>query len=175
MRTRATIESPDLHPASGLSLVELLIALSVAATLALIAAPRLTSQLSHLRLAQATDSLALALHRARLSAMLLRMPVTLCPSHNGIACGDASSWSTGWLVATGTGSAATTPLAAGNLPPGLTIQTTSGRALVRYQPDGRSTGSNMTFTLCSNGHWQRQIILNNAGRVRSTAITRENC
>ena len=50
----------------------------------------------------------------------------------------------------------------------LRLPGTSGRRYLRYLPDGRSAGSNLTISLCNRkGEKLGAVIVNNAGRPRS--------
>jgi len=42
-----------------------------------------------------------------------------------------------------------------------------GRVRVRYQPDGRSGGNNLTIRVCVGALAGGEVIVNNVGRVRS--------
>ena len=49
----------------------------------------------------------------------------------------------------------------------LRVASTSGRQQLRYLPDGRSAGSNLTVRLCREDTLLGRVIVNNGGRVRS--------
>ena len=51
--------------------------------------------------------------------------------------------------------------------PSLRIVSSSGRVQLRYLPDGRSAGSNLTVRLCREDKLMGRVIVNNGGRVRS--------
>ena len=55
--------------------------------------------------------------------------------------------------------------------PSLRILSSPGRPQLRYLPDGRSSGSNLTVRLCREDTLLAQIIVNNAGRVRSETLS----
>lgn len=157
----------------GFTLTELTVVLLVTATLTLAAVPGMADLVARQRLAVASQGLVRALHQARQLAVTGRQPVQLCPVQDDGQCGTGTDWSRGWRIESGTVSAQL--LATDRLPRRVTVATTSGRALVRFQADGRSTGSNVTFRLCSGGRWQRSLVLNNAGRVRMTIPERTSC
>lgn len=162
---------------SGLSLLELLVAMGISSILLMTALPQMHDTFARHRLDEATRSLSRALHLARQAALLMGTPVTLCPSDDRTTCGNSAYWSSGWLAIPPPSGQSPSPaaLAADTLPDGIHVTVSSGRQMIRYQPDGRSTGSNATFTLCSRHRWQRQIIINNAGRFRATAAIRTSC
>ena len=50
----------------------------------------------------------------------------------------------------------------------LRVVGTPGRPRLRYLPDGRSAGTNLTLSICSqDGRLLGSVIVNNAGRPRS--------
>ena len=54
------------------------------------------------------------------------------------------------------------------LNPHLHIQSSSGRNHLRYLPDGRSAGSNLTIRICNQkGLLLGAVVVNNAGRPRT--------
>ncbi len=54
----------------------------------------------------------------------------------------------------------------------LKLTSTAGRKQVRYLPDGRSAGSNLTISICNQkGELLSSVIVNNVGRARSSRPT----
>jgi type IV fimbrial biogenesis protein FimT len=51
--------------------------------------------------------------------------------------------------------------------PSLRIVSSTGRIQLRYLPDGRSAGSNLSVRLCREDKLLAQVIVNNTGRIRS--------
>ncbi len=114
------------------------------------------------------------LAHTRNTAITRRMPVTVCPSRGGGRCLDEPDWSAGWLVYLDPGrdGQPTGPdrvLREVRHPVHETVQlrANSGRLLLRYQPDGRSGGHNLTLRACSTGRLYGEVIVNNTGRVRT--------
>ena len=172
MRNRT---SPHLHrQGAGTSLPELLCVMVLLGIVLAAAAPAMDQLTARHRLVAATNSLVTGLHFARHSAVYSRRTASLCPSRAPARCGSNEDWQHGWYVH----APAHAPVRdsySGTLPARITVRLSQGRQQVRFQPDGRSPGSNITLHLCSHGIMQRQIVVNNAGRVRSTPITHTPC
>lgn len=80
----------------GFTLLELLMALAVAAILLGIGAPGLSRMAQESRLASVHNALAGSLHLARSEAIKSSSPVTLCARASDTSCGTL--WENGWLV-----------------------------------------------------------------------------
>ncbi|MFV8836664.1 GspH/FimT family pseudopilin [Aquisalimonas sp.] len=172
----------ERHCQRGFTLVELLVALSVAAILFGVAIPSFQDLLERQRSWTALNDLRSNLHQARELAVRERTPVTVCRSADGLRCGTGSSWSDGWIVfeARG-GTSACTVQASGLCDHGGRVLSVSkgmqgGVYLtanhfvseqVRFSPEGHAPLSNGTFTACSPDHEVlRGMVLAPSGRVR---------
>jgi type IV fimbrial biogenesis protein FimT len=83
----------------GLTLVELLIVLAIAAILAQLALPEFSDIMKNNRATARINELQTSLTFARTEAVKRNVPVTLCKSTNGTSCVDTGSdWHTGWMV-----------------------------------------------------------------------------
>jgi len=87
----------------GLTLIELLVTLAVAVTLALLAAPLFNSFTSGNASKSADNLLARQLLMARSEAIKRGIPVSLCPSSDGATCTGGTDWSVGWIAFTDAG------------------------------------------------------------------------
>ena len=155
-------------------MVELLVCICVAATLAGVAVPQIAPLLERNRATAASNAVIAQLYLARTTAINRRTATILCPSSNGVHCSNTADWAMNWLVfLDGDGNGrpdAATDIIRSDPPPasGLQLRSTTGRTRARYLPDGRSSGSNLTLSICSDdGTLLSQVIINNAGRVRS--------
>ncbi|TWI00209.1 type IV fimbrial biogenesis protein FimT [Luteimonas cucumeris] len=159
----------------GFSLIEALTVLAVVAVLATIGLPALTGILQRTHTATASHLLTSTLSSARSTAVMRRQPVTVCPSRDQQSCRYDGVWEDGWILfvdAKRTGQPGSTadilrvvqPLG-GN----LILRASAGRERARFQPDGRSTGSTLTLSLCSaeGDNTLAQVVLNNWGRART--------
>jgi prepilin-type N-terminal cleavage/methylation domain-containing protein len=82
----------------GFSLVELMVAILVAAILAAVALPSFRTTLQKHRLRVSVDNLQSAVQYARTEAVLRATYVSLCASADGATCSTAATYETGWLV-----------------------------------------------------------------------------
>jgi type IV fimbrial biogenesis protein FimT len=164
----------------GLTLVELAVTVAIAAVGLALALPAFHGVQQRTRAATARHSVTSALMTARSSAIMRRQPVTACPSADGIRCSGGRDWSQGWIVYHDPHRHPQPPSSThvlrrfDALSPSLSMTSTVGRTLVRYQPDGRASGTNLSLRLCSSRDRQllATVIVNNAGRARSETPSR---
>ncbi|KAF1709252.1 pilus assembly protein [Pseudoxanthomonas kalamensis DSM 18571] len=164
-----------VHPRPrGFTLIELLAAVSISAILLGLGVPAMQGLLERQRVDAAMHGLTSHLAMARLAAVDYRTPVSLCPADGLGGCRSDSDWSGGWLLYRNPDGArqpadADAILRRGeaSLASDLRFVSTRGRPQVRFLPDGRSSGSNITFSLCREGKALGQVVVNNAGRIRS--------
>lgn len=164
--------SPDLK---GFTLTELLVCLSVIAIITLVAVPPMRALSKRSRATSTTNALITHLHLTRSTAITRRVTTVMCPTTDGAACSDSTDWGSGWLVfldRSGTGRPdATADIVRAQQQPisaSMQLSSTAGRTRIRYLPDGRSAGSNLTLSLCDDqGALLSRVIVNNTGRVRS--------
>lgn len=88
--------APRLH--RGFSLIELVVAILVAAILAAIAVPSFRGVIQRHRLLASADDLQASVQYARTEAVLRATYVSLCASTDGASCSASTSYDTGWLV-----------------------------------------------------------------------------
>lgn len=81
---------------AGLTLIELLVAVSVFAIMATTGLPAMASFIASQHQLATKDALLEALRSARDEAQRRSTPIRLCPTANGTSCG--SNWNQGWLV-----------------------------------------------------------------------------
>jgi type IV fimbrial biogenesis protein FimT len=88
------------RPASGLTLIELLIGIALLAVLLGLAAPSFQAQIAASQLTSATHALLGSLMQARAQAIRLGKRVTVCRTHDQQQCDNnaARGWESGWLV-----------------------------------------------------------------------------
>jgi type IV fimbrial biogenesis protein FimT len=158
----------------GLTLPELLIGLAVFSTLAVGTTELLPRLIQRNRMATEVNHFMTALHLARSEAILHGSRVVLCPSGNGMDCGNGSEWIKGWLLFASDDREHDSDeilLQAGNpLEAGIRMTTSNHRKRIVFRQDGSSGGSNSSFTFCdSRGLAEPRVIcLSNAGRPRLT-------
>ncbi|MGQ9860680.1 MAG: GspH/FimT family pseudopilin, partial [Thiobacillaceae bacterium] len=83
---------------SGVTLIELLVTISIAAILMAIAVPGFQDFFRRNRLDGATSDLMATLNYARSEAIRRGVPVSVCRSSNGTSC--SGGWQQGWIVFT---------------------------------------------------------------------------
>lgn len=159
----------------GFTLVELMATLAVLAISLGLAVPAFTGLQRRVRAADAYSELTTSLAAARLLAVRLRQPVSICPSRDGRRCLDSVVWSDGWIIYADPDrnrqpAGPSAVLHRGEpIEAALALRSTSGRKLVRFLPTGWASGSNLSVRLCSraSGRLLGKVIVNNAGRPRT--------
>ena len=173
------MDAPPLTPrslrSSGVSLVEVLVCAFILATLSAIAIPPLNSLVERHRVDVATHILLQNLALTRATAVSRRSTTALCPTLNGSNCLPSNDWSDGWILFLDRDGnrhpdapANIVHRAIAPVSRHLQLRSSAGRQQVRYLPDGRSAGSNLTISICNKkGRLLGSVVVNNAGRARS--------
>jgi type IV fimbrial biogenesis protein FimT len=86
------------HIQKGFTLIELFIALSVAAILLTLAMPSFSTLTMNKRITTQTNDFIVSLALARAEALKRVRRVTVCPSANGSSCAGSADWEQGWIV-----------------------------------------------------------------------------
>ena len=163
---------------SGMTLLELLLALAIGASLVAIAIPAWSSASEGVHAAAAQAALFETLLGAVNHATVTGAEVVLCPG-DASGCRDSVDWSRGWVAwADLDGDRAHDPgetvlHAEPALPGSVHLRSTSGRRRLVFQPNGGNAGSNVTFTLCDGrgAGRARALILANDGRLHASPAT----
>jgi type IV fimbrial biogenesis protein FimT len=157
----------------GLTLIEQIVVIAVAAVLAGLALPSLKRLLAGNQTRIAQTDLMSVLNRARALAVEAGRATVACPTRDAAQCSDESSWNQGWLVGfrgERSGQIDGPPgLYRENRSSGVAIFSTLGRRSVQFQPDGSAGGSNLTLLICrrrGDGDQALHVTVSNAGRVR---------
>lgn len=146
--------------AMGATLGELLVTLAILALLLGMAAPGFTQWLLDARMRGTATELLQAVWFSRQQARLRGLPVTLCPSSDGLSCGSAEDWHTGWLVLAGEDA-----LLAGE--PAAGLRAGANRAAFVQPPFGQRA-TNGTIIICDRRGISsaRIIVISVTGRPR---------
>jgi type IV fimbrial biogenesis protein FimT len=177
---KATSYWASLQATAGLTMVELLVVLVIAAILAAIAAPSLQNFVAANQMTAITDSFATALNEARSEAGKLGVPVALTPN-------DQQNWTNGWTMFVDTNGNGqqdannpltppeTTLRTGAKLAAGYTLNSTdSYSGLISFDSSGRlypPGGQVADFVICQNGSMSagggaRLISVSTSGQVR---------
>lgn len=175
---------------TGVTLIELVVTLSIAAILLTIGVPSFQNIIATNRIASLTNELSTALQLARSEAVTRGKTVTVCKSDDVSdstpTCNTGAAWQNGWLVFVddnnnGALDIGDLPLRVGQPASGNAVITTTGTKFenfVKLQSDGRALGasnlSSESFVICIAPN-KRSIILNRVGRLRITTETVVTC
>ena len=163
------------HRNAGFTLIELTTTLAVVAICAGIGLPSFTGFLERQRTSAAISSLTTHMSLARMAAISSNRRAVLCPSSDGASCEASTDWSTGWMLFLDDDGNRKADdgdeVLRVDLEPTsrhLRVISTVGRQQLRYLPDGRSAGTNLTLSICNRGgELLGRVIVNNMGRPRS--------
>ncbi len=173
-----------------MTLIELLVALGLMATLLAVAVPAFEWLVTGSKLSSFTDSLYSSLYLARSEAIKRNARVVLCKSVDGASCAATGSWSQGWIMFHDNdndaqlGSGELLIVRQDPLPNDLALWGNSPIAkYVSYTGLGstRLTGGAFqagTFTLCrvsADGGEARNIVISATGRPRIQKTTVASC
>jgi type IV fimbrial biogenesis protein FimT len=159
----------------GFTLIELVLALAVAAICLGIAIPSVRGAVSAVHAGTAKAAMVEAFTKAIAHSTITGVEVVLCPAGGGDACADTIDWSVGWIAfADLDGNRSRSPnetllLRHPALADGVHLRGTPGRKRLVFQPGGgAASGSNVTFTLCDlrGAAKATTLVLANSGRFR---------
>lgn len=157
----------------GFTLLELLIALTIAGILFGIAIPGLKNAVARVQAGSARSAITTTLFDAQRHATVLGQEIVICPGES--QCVGGANWSHGWLAFIDRngdrmhGPGEQIVRQEPKLPAGVRLHGTVGRPRIVYQPNGGNAGANITFTLCDRRGAKDAValILSNGGRLRS--------
>lgn len=93
-----TLNQPNFRQSFGFTLVELVVAMAVAAILVIVAVPNLRSFIQNGRLITQTNDLVGDLSLARSEAIKRRTNIGICKSTDGITCAGGGDWRDGRAI-----------------------------------------------------------------------------
>lgn len=176
MKSVKGVIAARIGPASGLTMIELMVALVVAAIVLSLAMPSFERVKRNSMLGAAAANLSASLSHARAEAIKARRIVRVCPTANGSSCSATGTWNAGWLMFVDTDSSG---LPAGDELLQLGEALDSRIALtapanflnwIQFHPSGAATGSggnSGSFSLCSGDYheYSRLVAVSATGRV----------
>lgn len=159
---------------SGLTLIELVITLSIAAILLAIAAPSFSAIIQNNRMVTQVNVLVAGLNLARSEAIKRGDNVTVCRSNDGSSC--SGNWVDGWIVFSDLDNDgnvdAGEPVVRTYSSSNTAATLTSTRNRFTFNSEGYSVGFEGTFLFCdSRGDADRRgLALAGSGRVRVAGL-----
>lgn len=156
-------------------MIEILVALSIAAILATLAVPSFRSLIDRTQVDSSANQFVAALDAARSYAVRNDASTKLCPSADGGSCASGQGLQAGWIVLDESGGA---PVVVHAWPsPPTTVAANFGPKFdsLHYGPDGLPTLNSGALPIghvnfCA-GHQVRQVFVDATGRVRSETPT----
>ncbi len=170
-----------LHRSKGLTLIELMVTLSIAAILITIGVPAWGGFLAESRITAKSNLLMSHIQYARHSAVTLGTQVVACPSLDQNQC-SGNRWDRGWIIFVdrsnnGQPDSAEDILRVVQADTAMLMHS-GGRFRVRFQPNGGAFGTNLTIRVCdpSGRAEPRAVVVSNPGRARvSREVPPEDC
>ena len=149
---------------TGITLVELLIVIAIAAILASLAGPSFSDFINRTRQSSVVSQLVSDLNRARSEAIKRNTPVLLCVRSTDSACGTTTNWQNGWLMKCVGSTECDTPLAVhAALPTTLTL--IGDDSEVKFKPNGSSGSGAVTLTAGGAGLADKVIQISVTGNI----------
>ncbi len=173
------------NPQHGLTLVELMVAVSVMSILMAVGIPSYRYITTSNRVSAEVNGLLLDLQFARSEALKQGRAITICPATTTLTCAGNSNWQNGWIVfmdinGNGTMDDATTEIVLKNQPSFAanndTFVSDNNVKFITYNREGFAAGlpptaaGYITITLhdkTANKSWTRCVEVNTIGKVRT--------
>lgn len=165
--------TPTLRgPAPGFTLIEFMLALTVAAVLVTLALPAMRDFQQRQRIVSAANELVAHINLARLHAVNRREITVVCPAEDRAGCSGSNRWDRGWIVfrdpdRDGAPNRESDVLRVAGRLDHLHADS-GGRTRIRYLPSGMAYGTNQTIKLCDreSPSQSRAVVVSNPGRPR---------
>lgn len=172
--------SQPFFRARGVTLLELMVAVTVLAILTGIGIPAFGNIMRSNQIAAQTNNLVSAMALARSEAMKRGVRVSVCPSKNGTAC--TADWNDGWVVFSddfGTAGDIDDPdtdVPLQSWPAAATgVAVTTDADSITFMPSAAlNGGAGFTFSITKEGcikNQRRQVVVATSGRVSLTSVS----
>jgi type IV fimbrial biogenesis protein FimT len=152
-----------MRTSKGFSLIELMIAIAVLATITSIGVPAFRDMILNNRIVTTSNTVLSIMQLARSEAVTQRRNITVCPSNDQVSC-TTSNWQDGILVTDGTTPIRLVPASA----EGISIISTA--TALTFTGNGTLSGGAQTFSVedsRGSGVSSRNICINLVGQTRS--------
>lgn len=174
------------HRMQGVTLVEALVAVTIAASLLALAGPGFTKTIANLQTKQLMDSLVTHMLLAQSEAIKRNARVVICKSVDGLSCAASGGWEHGWIVfhdPNDSGTREPSELMVRSLVVDHPAVRINGNANISRYVSYTALGSTRlvngafqagTFTLCHATRGDvdaRRVIINSVGRVRVSKVS----
>jgi type IV fimbrial biogenesis protein FimT len=161
----------------GFTLLELVVAVAIVGAMLAVALPSFSQMRRHAQVRTTNHLLTASLASARVAAISFNVPVGVCAADARPICRTDGVWDEGWLVfrdpkrlghPESIGSVIT-HVGPEQTAGGPRVRSSRHRSSIRFLPDGRSSGSNLSVQVCPLDPGVRgiSVIVSNGGRVRS--------
>ncbi len=160
----------------GVSLIDLMIAMTIAVILMSVAVPSYNTMIKKGRLTANFNGFIGGVHLTRSEAIKRGATTTLCKSVNGTSCVTTGGWGDGWVAFVDTDADGVLDTGEERLKVHEALDASSSligdttiASILRYRSDGTSMESG-TFTLCDDrgASYAKAVIISVVGRVRSS-------
>ena len=160
--------------ARGMTIIELMTALVIAAILMAVAIPSFRNASLGSQLGASANNLLASVQLARSEAIKRNAAVTLCASGDGATCAGGGGWEQGWIVLDAAAAVIQHQQA---LPDRYLVTQAGGTAPLNFQPIGVGATA-AVFTVCRDdpdGTQERVVTVTATGAARVTTTTTGTC
>lgn len=167
------MKSHDLKTRNGFTVIELMVSLSITASLLILGVPAFQDYSLRQRMSASISALHNDLLYGRSQAIYRDTQVVVCPGSPNGGCTGSTDWTEGWIVFSDTNTdrqhqEGEDLLRHGQGLENITIHGSAGRTNLRFYPNGSTPGSNGSISLCGLGgpEHARKLVISNLGRIR---------
>lgn len=160
---------------TGLTLIELLMTLAIAAVLLSLSLPTFAHFTARNSVAASHNLMMTGFAAAREAAIVHRAPAVLCPGDATTGCRKDGIWDGGWILFLdrntdgSLGGSDTLLRTETGFAGDVAIRSSRHRSRVTFKPNGMAEGSNLTVKLCdTRGAPLQGLVTSNTGRTRAS-------
>jgi type IV fimbrial biogenesis protein FimT len=166
---------------TGITLIELMLALSVLAIISIATIPGLSTLIYNVRMSSSVNELIHSLHGARQNARVTGFTTTVCSSRDGKQCQTDDQWEKGWLVFANSDADVPPQVDADELildvrGPVHNMHISANRRAFIMRPFGlRSTNGTLTWCDRRGSDYARAVVVSFTGKPRIDSAAASNC